>query len=127
MEVVADYLGMFGYNENPQALGEPHGFWRFATYDEFETALERAQALDVVFTDLGAPTYSHYILGINARGQVVLHLLVIAIQPIYARQYDLLDQFLAWLADTEQRAVPFVKIAGVLRECLVAAALKGGV
>jgi hypothetical protein len=112
--MTTDYLGAFGYNEAPAALGEPGGFWQFENYAALTAAYERSSELDQLFTRLGAPTYSHIIWGMDVQGVVILHLLVIATRPIYARQYDLLDQLVAWL-NTHEVIVPTLHIAGITR------------
>lgn len=52
------YLGAFGYNESPEDLGEPHGFWQFEDYEALELAYETSTGLNDVFREMGAPTYS---------------------------------------------------------------------
>jgi hypothetical protein len=55
------YLGAFGYNESPDELGGPKGFWHFANYEALEIAYRTSSSLDEVFQELGLVTYSKII------------------------------------------------------------------
>jgi hypothetical protein len=93
----ATYLGAFGYNDSPAALGRPGGFWQFENYGALVEAYIRSADLDSLFERMGAPTYSLIIQGVDEAGYVILHLLVIATQPVYARQNELLEMATMWL------------------------------
>jgi hypothetical protein len=113
------YVGAFGYNDSPAALGRPGGFWQFENYGALVEAYLRSADLDSLFERMGAPTYSHIIQGVDAAGYVILHLLVIATQPVYARQYDLLAQLAAWLTTQGQPLdIQAVWIGGMERKWL---------
>lgn len=92
------YLGAFGYNESPEDLGEPHGFWRFEDYEALELAYETSTGLNDVFREMGAPTYSKIIWGIDQQAYTVFHVLILSTQgDLYGRQFELLDTAVAWL------------------------------
>lgn len=118
-ERLTPYLGAFGYNDSPEELGEPGGFWEFENYAALAAAYDRGSALDETFNTLGAPTYTYVIPAIDAQGYVVFHLLVISVQPVYVRQYDLLDKTVAWLISRGQLIeINSLRVAGVQRQWL---------
>jgi len=92
------YLGAFGYNESPEDLGEPHGFWRFEDYEALELAYETSTGLNDVFREMGAPTYSKILWAIDPQAYTVFHVLILSTQgDLYGRQFELLDTAVAWL------------------------------
>jgi len=115
------YLGAFGYNESPDELGGPKDFWPFASYEILETVYQASSSLDEVFQELGVPTYSKIIWVIDDQGASVFHLLVFSTRDdLYLRQYDLMEQAVAWLktqgyANLDAQSLG---IAGVQRKML---------
>src|SRR5690349_2784175 len=113
------YLGALGYNDSPEELGGSAGFWQFDHYAALAAAYERGSALDAAFNALGAPTYTFIITAIDAQGFIVFHLLVISVQPVYQRQYELLDMTIAWLkSQGHSLDAATTGVAGVKRELL---------
>jgi len=92
------YQGCWGYNDSPDELGEPFGFWHFEEEAHMWGALTRSEGLNAAFETLGAPTYSAVLLATDAQGYALFHLLVISVNPIHPRQADLLAHAQAWLA-----------------------------
>jgi hypothetical protein len=43
------YLGSIGYNESPEALGEPGGFWMFENYGAMWEAFAISESLNDAF------------------------------------------------------------------------------
>ena len=91
------YLGCIGYNDSPEELGEPGGFWWFEDEDELWETFNLSQQLDAAFDQLGSPTYSAVLLIVDQRGSLVAHLLVISTEPVYGRQNELLVATIEWL------------------------------
>jgi hypothetical protein len=92
------YLGSIGYNDSPEALGEPGGFWLFANYAELWHAFTISESLNDAFTELGEPTYSRILTGTDSDGAIIFHVLVLSLHPIYQEQAQaILDKAVAWL------------------------------
>jgi hypothetical protein len=117
----ASYLDAFGYNESPDELGGPTGFWRFASYEALEFAYQTSTSLDEVFQELGLVTYSKIVWVIDQKGNAVFHLLVLSARDdLYLRQYDLMEQAVGWLKTQRQSNlnVQSLGIAGIQCEAL---------
>jgi hypothetical protein len=115
------YLGAFGYNESPDELGGPMGFWRFANYEALETAYQTSSSLDEVFQELGLVTYSKIIWVVDQQGNAVFHLLVLSVSnDLYLRQYDLMEHAVKWLKTQGKPNLNArsLGIAGIQRETL---------
>jgi hypothetical protein len=91
------YLGSIGYNESPEALGEPGGFWMFENYGAMWEAFAISESLNDAFVQLGEPTYSAILTAKDEAGHPRFHLLVLSVQPIYPRKDALLAEAQAWL------------------------------
>ena len=91
------YLGCLGYNDSPDELGEPSGFWHFTDHAAMWGAFARSQGMNDAFEALGEPTYSAVLLATDADGYVLFHLLVISVEPIYPREVELVEQARGWL------------------------------
>ena len=91
------YLGSIGYNDSPEELGEPSGFWRFENYATLWQAFEASEQLNRAFDTLGDPTYSHILAGKDDAGVIIFHVLVLSTQAIYPRERELLAKAHAWL------------------------------
>jgi len=61
------YQGCWGYNDSPDELGEPFGFWHFEEEAHMWGALTRSEGLNAAFETLGAPTYSAVLLVAHAQ------------------------------------------------------------
>ena len=92
------YSGCLGYNDSPEELGEPSGFWHFDDEDRMWGAFSRSEGMNAAFEVLGAPTYSAVLLARDADGYALFHLLVISVNPIHPREAELLAHAQAWLA-----------------------------
>ena len=95
----ARYVGCFGYNDSPDELGEPAGFWQFTNYDKMWATFEISESLNRAFAALGEPTYSAILLAIDSEGYLLFHLLVVSAQRIYPRELELIDSAKAWLLE----------------------------
>ena len=91
------YVGCLGYNDSPDEMGEPGGFWHFTDQTAMWTSFSRSEGLNDAFETLGAPTYSAILIGTDANQYVTFHVLVISTQPIRPREADILAQTQAWL------------------------------
>lgn len=91
------YWGCYGYNDSPEALGEPAGFWQFESYDALWQAFEIAQMLNKALDHLGASTDAHLLTGKDEDGFILFHLLVLSITPIYPRSHLLLQTCATYL------------------------------
>jgi hypothetical protein len=92
------YLGAFGYNESPERLGPPVGFWRFDDDDAFHVARRTAIDLNGIFGELGAPTYCHDVLALDQNRRALFQLLILSVKDdLYPRQFDLMEQAVRWL------------------------------
>jgi hypothetical protein len=100
------YLGCFGYNDSPNELGDPAGFWRYDDDDAMWSAFNRAQMLDDIFGKLGEPTYSAVLLATDADGYVIFHLFVISVQPIRPREALLIEAAQGWIVAQGKVIVP---------------------
>jgi len=115
------YVGSFGYNESPDELGGPKGFWCFANYEALEMAYQTSSSLDEVFQELGLVTYSKIVWVVDQRGNAIFHLLVISVRnDLYLRQYDLMEHAVEWLKTQGQPNLNTrsLRIAGIQRETL---------
>ena len=92
------YLGCLGYNDSPDELGEPSGFWHFSDEGHMWSAFARSQGMNEAFETLGEPTYSAVLLATDADGYALFHLLVISVEPIYPREAERVEQAKGWLA-----------------------------
>ena len=45
------YLGCLGYNDSPDELGEPSGFWHFSDEERMWGAFARSQGMNAAFED----------------------------------------------------------------------------
>ncbi len=93
------YLGCLGYNDSPDELGEPSGFWHFNDEGHMWGAFARSQGMNEAFETLGEPTYSAVLLATDADGYVLFHLLVISVEPIYPREVELVERAKGWLSN----------------------------
>ena len=91
------YLGCLAYNDSPEELGEPFGFWHFTDEGHMWGAFARSQGMNEAFETLGEPTYSAVLLATDPDGYALFHLLVISVEPIYPREAALLERAKGWL------------------------------
>ena len=91
------YLGCLGYNDSPDELGEPSGFWHFNDQAHMWSAFARSQGMNQAFETLGEPTYSAVLLATDHDGYALFHLLVISVEPIYPREAELVELAKGWL------------------------------
>jgi hypothetical protein len=92
------YLGSFGYNMNPQELGEPSGFWQFASYADLWQAFEASEALNLAFDTLGEPTYSRIVIATDDDGYILFHLLILDTQFISSeREAKVIEMAREWI------------------------------
>jgi hypothetical protein len=90
--------GCFGYNDSPEDLGEPSGFWVFENYAALWSAFEISEELNQAFDQLGAPTYSAILWGVKDQ-RVEFQLFVMSVKPIRPRETELLAQARRWMAE----------------------------
>jgi hypothetical protein len=93
------YVGCFGYNDSPEELGEPSGFWQFPSYAKMWGAFEISEGLNKTFDALGEPTYSAILLATDADGYILFHLLVLSVKRIYLREKELLESAKIWMLE----------------------------
>ena len=93
------YLGCMAYNDSPEALGEPGGFWWFHAEAEMWGALARSEGMNDAFEALGEPTYSAVLTATDDDGYVLFHLLVISVEPVHPREAALIEGAKQWLRD----------------------------
>jgi len=91
------YLGCLGYNDSPDELGEPSGFWHFNDEGHMWGAFARSQGMNEAFETLGEPTYSAVLLATDVDGYALFHLLVVSVKPIYPREAELIERAKGWL------------------------------
>ena len=99
-------MHFIGYNDSPNELGEPSGFWLFDDYDTMITALDTAESLNRTFDTMGAPTYSALFRDADGKGQLLFFLLVISAKPVRPRREILLDKAREWLETTPKKEKP---------------------
>jgi hypothetical protein len=93
------YVGCFGYNDSPEELGEPSGFWRFTDDAKMWSAFTISKDLNEGFELLGEPTYSAILMATDDDGYILFHLLVLSTKRIYARERELIEAAKEWLLE----------------------------
>jgi hypothetical protein len=92
------YLGEFGYNDSPQELGEPAGFWKFKNYRVLWGAFVVSEGLNDAFETLGEPTYSRILTATDDDGYILFHLLMMSVRFISReREAEAIALAKAWL------------------------------
>jgi hypothetical protein len=94
------YVGCFGYNDSPEELGEPAGFWQFPDSAKMWSAFVISEDLNDGFESLGEPTYSAILMAADGDGYILFHLLVLSAKYIYPREQELIDAAKAWMLQT---------------------------
>ncbi len=95
------YLGTLGYNDSPEALGEPSGFWQFEDYQKLWQAFEASEQLNRAFDTLGEPTYSRIVMATDDDGYILFHLLILSVQFISReREAQAIDSAKVWLLES---------------------------
>jgi hypothetical protein len=93
------YVGCFGYNDSPEELGEPSGFWRFTDDTKMWSAFIISEDLNEGFELLGEPTYSAILMATDEDGYILFHLLVLSSKRIYPREQELIAAAKAWMLE----------------------------
>src|SRR5215213_1327094 len=91
------YVGCFGYNDSPEELGEPAGFWQFPDTAKMWSAFQISEDLNDGFESLGEPTYSAILMATDEDGYILFHLLVLSTKRIYPREQELIKAAKAWM------------------------------
>lgn len=91
------YVGCFGYNDSPEELGEPAGFWQFPDTAKMWLAFTTSEDLNEGFELLGEPTYSAILMATDEDGYILFHLLVLSVKYIYPREKELLEAAKIWM------------------------------
>jgi hypothetical protein len=93
------YVGCFGYNDSPEELGEPAGFWQFTDSAKMWSAFTISEDLNDGFDVLGEPTYSAILMATDGDGYILFHLLVLSTKLIYPREQEIIEAAKAWLLE----------------------------
>ena len=93
------YVGCFGYNDSPEELGEPSGFWQFADDAKMWSAFVISEDLNDGFDALGEPSYSAILMATDEDGYILFHLLVLSVKRIYPRAQELIEAAKAWMLE----------------------------
>lgn len=94
------YVGCLGYNDSPEDLGEPSGFWQFENDRRLWQAFEVSESLNHAFDMLGEPTYSRIVLATDDDGYILFHLLILSVKFIsIARETEAIELAKAWLIE----------------------------
>lgn len=91
------YRGCVGYNDSPEVLGEPSGWWWFEDYSQMWATFEQSESLNRAFDVLGSPTYSAILWVTDEMGFVLFHLFVMSARPIHPRADALIDMAKGWV------------------------------
>ena len=91
------YVGCFGYNDSPNELGEPTGFWQFPDSAKMWSVFTISEDLNEGFEDLGEPTYSAILMATDGDDYILFHLLVLSTKRIYPREQELIETAKAWM------------------------------
>jgi hypothetical protein len=94
------YLGCFGFNDSPEALGEPAGIWHFENMRDLWHAFGISEALNEAFDTLGEATYSRIAMATDEDGYILFHLLILSVKFIsLTHETEAIELTKQWLAE----------------------------